>query len=134
MLSDERSAPQLQSFLVGGRASSTASDRQHARQPSLHVSTTRAPSYILLLGPYTSVYYVYVIMMSWLVVGSQVKAKRGLCRQKGERWPRGQRRTVSGRPYQRFAPGIWPMADCYNVLCLGPPVKVSQNTGVTPPV
>ena len=32
-LSDERSAPQLQSFLVGGRASSTASDRQRARQP-----------------------------------------------------------------------------------------------------
>ena len=78
MLSDERSAPQLQSFLVGGRASSTASDRQRARQPSLHVSITRALPYILLLGQYTSVYYVYVIMTSWLVVRSQVKAKRGI--------------------------------------------------------
>ena len=76
-LSDERSAPQLQSFLVGGRASSTASDRQHAHQPSLHVSITRAPPYILFLGPYTSVYYAHVITMSWLVVGSQVKAKMG---------------------------------------------------------
>ena len=83
-LSDERSAPQLQSFLVGGRASSTASDRQRARQPSLHVSSTRAPPYILFLGPYTSVYYVHVIMMSWLVVGSQVKAKRGIALAK--RW------------------------------------------------
>ena len=78
MLSDERAAPQLQSFLVGGRASSMASDRQRARQPSLHVSVTRAPPYILLLGPYTSVYYAHVIMTSWLVVGSQVKAKRGI--------------------------------------------------------
>ena len=54
-LSDERSAPQLQSFLVGGRASSTASDHQRAHQPSLHVSITRAPPYILFLGPYTSI-------------------------------------------------------------------------------
>ena len=77
-LSDERSAPQLQRFLVGGRASSTASDRQRARQPSLHVSITRAPPYILFLVLYTSIYCVYVIMTSWLVVGSQVKAKRGI--------------------------------------------------------
>ena len=64
-----------QSFLVGGRV---ASDRQRARQPSLHVSITRALPYILLLGLYTSVYYACVIVMSWLVVGSQVKAKRGI--------------------------------------------------------
>ena len=81
-LSDERSAPQLQSFLVGGRASSTA--RQCARQPSLHMSITCAPPYILLLGLYTSVYYAHVIMTSWLVVGSQVKAKRGIASAK--RW------------------------------------------------
>ena len=48
-LSDERSAPQLQSFWVGGRASSTASDCQCAHQPSLHVSITRALPYILYL-------------------------------------------------------------------------------------
>ena len=78
MLSDERSAPRLQSFLVGGRASSTASDRQRARQPSLHVSIIRAPPYILFRGSYTSVYYAHVFMTSWLVVGSQVKAKRGI--------------------------------------------------------
>ena len=77
MLSDEKSAPQLQSFLVGGHASSKASDHQRAHQPSLRVSITRAPPYILFLGLYTSVYYAHIIMMSWLVVGSQVKAKRG---------------------------------------------------------
>ena len=77
-MGDDRSAPQLQSFLVVGCASSTASDRQHARQPSLHVSITSTPPYILFLGPYTSVYYAHVIMTSWLVVGSQVKAKRGI--------------------------------------------------------
>ena len=78
MLSDERSAPQLHSFLVGGCTLSTASDRQRACQPSLHVSITRAPLYILFLGPYTSVYYAHIIMTSWLVVGSQVKAIRGI--------------------------------------------------------
>ena len=56
-LSDERSVPQLQSFLVGGRASSTASDRQRARQPSLHVSITRAlpiSYYLDGIPPYTT--------------------------------------------------------------------------------
>ena len=50
------SIPQLQSFLIGGRASSMASDR---------------------LITWT-VYYAHLIMTSWLVVGSQVKAKRGI--------------------------------------------------------
>ena len=78
-LSDERSAPQLQSFLVGGRASSTASDRQRARQPSLHVSITRALPYILLLGSYTSVYYDTSLWRhGWLFDRSQVKAKKGI--------------------------------------------------------
>ena len=71
--------PQLQSFLVGGGTSSTATDCQRARQPPLRVSITRAIPYILLLGPYTSVYCVYVIMTSWLVGWFTGQGKKGVC-------------------------------------------------------
>ena len=73
-LSDERSAPQLQSFLVGGRGlgssmrSSTFIARVHYSCTSVYLITWTA--YLRILR--------HVIMTSWLVVGSQVKAKRGI--------------------------------------------------------
>ena len=82
-LSDERSTPQLQSFLVGGRASSTASDRQRPRQP-LHCTCPllvhlRISYFLDRIPPYTT--YTSLWRHGWLLV-RRSRQKGGLRRQK----------------------------------------------------
>jgi len=43
------------------------------------MSSTHALPYILLSGPYTSVYYAYLIMTSWLVGWFVGQGKKGVC-------------------------------------------------------
>lgn len=62
---------------VGRRCSSSSTCPQcvnlHYCQ---HVSSTRSLLHILLIGPYTSIYYTYFTMMSWLVCWSAGQGKK----------------------------------------------------------
>ena len=110
-LNDERSAPQMQSFLVGGGASSMALST--CSSTSITLLTCRSLPYILLLGPYTSVYYVTLL---WLVGWFTVQGKNGVCVGK----------KVNCGPMLRMVPWVLPSPHGYlSRLWLCPPAGTS---------
>ena len=88
-LIDERSVPQLQSFLVGGVASSTASSTCSSTSITLlaHVPYPCTSIYLITWTLYLCMLCTrhYDIMVGWLVHRSRQKG--GLRQQKGELWP-----------------------------------------------
>ena len=78
----DKSAPQLHCCFVGGASQLVRSAIRNT------CKLFCAPPFMLLIVPYNSVHYNYIIIMQWLVVGSGVKAKGGSRRQKSALWPR----------------------------------------------
>lgn len=74
-LSEERSAPQM---WVGGASSSSTCPRCVNLHYCQHVSSTCSLLHILLIGSYTSIYYAYLTMMSWLVCWFAGQGKKGV--------------------------------------------------------